>query len=77
VIYGIKVLTIKAVKLAMKRKNSQIDEIISDDIKAVEYLMSYYQEAKKSPMLLTNFLKDLGEDVKQINNLFHLGYNCG
>jgi len=74
-VYGIKVLTIKAVKLAMKRKNSQIDEIISDDIKAVEYLMSYYQDAKKSPMLLTNFLKDLGEDVKQINNLFHLGYN--
>lgn len=76
-LYGIKVLTIKAVKFAMKNDNSKINEIISDDIKAVEYLMSYYQKAKQSTQFLTEFLKSIGEDIKSINKVLKLSYNYG
>ena len=74
-IYGIKVLTIKAIKLAMKKNNTDINEIISNESKAIDYIMSYYQKSKKSPEFLTSFLKDLGEDVKRINKLFEISYN--
>ena len=74
-IYGIKVLTIKAIKLAMKEQISNVEEIISDDTKAVDYIMSYYNDAKKSPKLLTDFLKSIGENIKTINNLNKIGYN--
>ena len=74
-IYGIKVLTIKAIKLAMKEQIFNVEEIISDDTKAIDYIMSYYNDAKKSPKLLTNFLKSIGENIKEINNLNKIGYN--
>jgi len=74
-LYGIKVLTIKAIKLAMNKKDIDIDEILSNDLKAVDYIMSYYQENRKSPKLLTNFLRELGMDLKTINNICKLSYN--
>jgi F0F1-type ATP synthase delta subunit len=61
----------------MKNDNSKINEIISDDIKAVEYLMSYYQKAKQSTQFLTEFLKSIGEDIKSINKVLKLSYNYG
>ena len=76
-IYGIKVLAIKAIKLAMKKNNTNIEEIISNENKAIDYIMSYYQKSKKSPELLTEFLKELGEDVKRINKLVEISYNNG
>lgn len=74
-IYGIKVLTIKAIKLALKQKIENVEEIISDETKAVDYIMSYYNDAKKSPKLLTDFLKSIGENIKAINNFNKIGYN--
>jgi len=74
-IYGIKVLTIKAIKLAMKKDKSNIEKIISNENEAIDYIMSYYQKSKKSPELLTNFLKELGEDVNKINKLLEISYN--
>jgi hypothetical protein len=74
-IYGIKVLTIKAMKLALKEKDKSIEEIVKDENKAVDYIMSYYQKNKHSPKLLTEFLNKLGENVQNINNIYKIGYN--
>ena len=74
-IYGIKVLTIKAMKLALKEKDKSIEEIVKDENKAVDYIMSYYQKNRHSPKLLTEFLNKLGENVQNINNIYKIGYN--
>ena len=74
-IYGIKVLTIKAMKLVLQDKNKDIQDIINDENKAVDYIMNYYQNIKHSPKLLTDFLRKIGEDIQMINNYNNIGYN--
>ena len=74
-VYGIKVLTIKALKLALQDKNADIQDIINDEKKAVDYIMNYYQNIKHSPKLLTDFLRKIGEDIQAINNFNNIGYN--
>lgn len=57
--YGLKVLTIRAIKLASKmRESEKIDQLISDEIYAVDYLMGYYNEYR-SNNLLPEFIKEL------------------
>lgn len=74
--YGIKVLTIKAMKLALQDKNTDIQDIITDEKKAVDYIMNYYQNIKHSPKLLTDFLRKIGENTQIINNFNNnIGYN--
>ncbi|WP_024787414.1 tyrosine-type recombinase/integrase [Lebetimonas sp. JH369] len=75
-VYGIKVLTIKAMKLALQDKNTDIQDIITDEKKAVDYIMNYYQNIKHSPKLLTDFLRKIGENTQIINNFNNnIGYN--
>ena len=76
-IYGIKVLTIKAIKLALKNKDADLPKMINDEKKAVDYIMNYYQNIKQSPDLLTDFLRNIGEDIKRINKSNNIGYNYG
>lgn len=74
-VYGIKVLTIKALKLALQDKNTDIQDVITDEKKAVDYIMDYYQNIKHSPKLLTDFLRKIGENIQTINNFNNIGYN--
>ena len=68
-LYGIKVLTIKAMKLASKNRDVEIEELINDNRKAVDYIMQNYQKAKQSPKLLTKFLTIIGENVNKITQI--------
>ena len=75
-IYGIKVLTIKAIKLALQDKNTNIQNIITDEKKAIDYIMNYYKNVKHSPELLTDFLRKIGDNIQTINNSSSkIGYN--
>ena len=58
-IYGIKLLTIKAIKFASHiNDNKNIQQILDDETNAVDYLMGYYSQYKKKN-LLNEFIKYL------------------
>lgn len=56
--YASKILTIKAYQLALKEKDSKALEIVNDEAKAVDYIMSYYEYFKRENKLL-DFVRKL------------------
>ena len=57
--YGLKVLTIRAIKIAnMMNNNDEINKIIADEDRAVDYLMLEYNKSV-AENLLSNFIKKL------------------
>lgn len=60
--YGLKVLTIRAIKIASEmKKYDEINKLLENKYRAVDYLMQEYNKSKEEN-LLPNFLKKLGID---------------
>ena len=58
--YGLKVLTIRAIKIANDMRNSEeVSNIINNEERAIDYLMTEYNKSKEEN-LLPNFIKKLG-----------------
>ncbi len=61
--YGLKLLTIKAIKFASSLKdNDKIEQIINNEIETVDYLMGYYLDYK-SKNLLSTFIHQLESKI--------------
>lgn len=67
---GLKVLTIKAMKLANERRDDKTFSLIAEDeTKAIDYMMQYYRGTQIDNKGFQNFLKQIKKPHKQIKNI--------